>query len=63
MKSVLRHYILAFRAGEEALGAVSWGTWAELAEHGGTRALVPVEKTKYFVFSEEKALTALLPTQ
>lgn len=48
---------------EEALAAVSWARRAELGECGRTRALAPMKKTGYFIFSEEKALTPLLPTQ
>lgn len=45
------------------MAAVSWGTEAELGECGRTRVLVPMKKTEYFIFSKEKALTPLLPTQ
>lgn len=44
------------------MAAVSQGRRAELGERGRARALVPMKKTEYFTFSEEKALTPLLPT-
>lgn len=61
---MLCHCILALKAGEENLAAAShMDTQAELGECGRIRPLVPMKKIEYFIFLEEKALTALLPTQ
>ena len=50
---MLCQYILAFKAGEEALAAVSQGTRAELGECRRTRALVPMKKTVFFLLRGE----------
>lgn len=60
---MLCRYTLAFKAGEEALAGVGWGTWAELGECGRTRTLILKKEREYFTFSEEKAQALLLPTQ
>lgn len=59
---MLCHYTPAFKAGEEALAAVSWGTQAELGECGRTRALVLKKEAEYFMFSE-KGQALPLPNQ
>lgn len=41
---------------------MSRDTWALLGKYGRIKALVPLKKNEYFIFSEEKVLMLLLLT-